>query len=160
MNKQEVFQSKSKLSDTCWFCEKRPADQSDSIKVKMHRNAIKTKPAPKYTKVTWLKRTIDVPRCKECMSFDNKGIFIVFVGMVLSCPAAYLGYLFASSLLGWTDEGLHILGGAIGFFMNKKLLVLLFIFFFILSLGIVAQEEKESEEIPEEYKVIIKGRLL
>lgn len=115
MKKQEIYKPKSELSDICWFCENRPADQSDSAKVKMYRNVTKAKIAPKYTKISWQKLTIDVPRCRECTSFFHKKNIMAFGGAVLSFPAAYLGYLFAASILGWTSEGLHVLGGAIGF---------------------------------------------
>jgi hypothetical protein len=64
----------------------------------MYKNVTKAQISRKYSKVSWQKLIIDVPWCRECMSFFQKKNIMAFGGAVLSFLAAYLGYLFVASI--------------------------------------------------------------
>ena len=53
--------------ETCWFCEKRPADPNSAFDVQFHGEKLFTRKTgfKQYT-TTYEGRLVQVPRCKEC----------------------------------------------------------------------------------------------
>ena len=97
------------MSETCWFCEARPADPSAGYTVYLHAVVQKTR-TRKTIRTTWRSTSVEVPRCEECRSWHRKVSVLSYGAAALLFLIPFVGF----ALAGWRLSPLLAVGLALG----------------------------------------------
>jgi hypothetical protein len=96
-----------RTAGTCWFCQKRPPDDSAKCDVPMHGN-VQRMWIPNGTRITWEKMTVKVPRCKTCQAAHaNVNAMIGLIGCLPAVVVAILVAIIAGAA-GAKDAGVFV----------------------------------------------------
>jgi hypothetical protein len=116
----------------CWYCEKRPFNPEDSLKVILRRNISTTINVQSQT--TYNRETVLVPRCHECAEVHKKlekfgsgwALFVGIIPMVIAIIATIVTF-FGGPVKDWSISiiffiiGAGLMGyGYIDILKNKK----------------------------------------
>jgi hypothetical protein len=90
---------------TCWFCQKRPAEDPAAVGVDMYGNVVRV-PVWNGVQVQWQKVKLQVPRCRECKGRHGRagglqaltaGAGLALGGSLVICSGGHwAGFLFGA----------------------------------------------------------------
>jgi hypothetical protein len=98
------------VSETCWFCETRPADPSAVYKVHMHSDVKQSRVSRKTVRTTWRSKSVEIPRCEQCRNWHLK----VSVFSYGAAALLFLIPIFGCALAGWQPDPLLAVGLVLG----------------------------------------------
>lgn len=112
-----IVENNLRLSQ-CWFCGKRPAEDSAAVHVSMCKVTGRI-PIPGGTRVQYQKVRAAVPRCGQCRAIHKRAKAMGCLGAALGFILVFGGFSIVSSTDGWWEwvglalTGLGLVGGAV-----------------------------------------------
>ncbi len=124
------------MNETCWFCQRREANLSTTLVVRL-RKETKTWKTAKRIEVKTETRNIGIPRCSQCASIQNKKNKIV---PVLAITTVLSGLVSCLVLMSIDQHDLAIFSG----FALPVILIALYFFREVNQLKRLPPEQRQD----------------